>query len=150
MNGIVAQTNTYAPEFWDISFVDQRGDPIILRIWEYDDSLSIRAYDLHQAQPPEKPHTGQAGYANARLEKGPDGRKVVRLQVIVTLPEYRLAGIGRRMLGLVEQYGLQNGALEIYGAIENPHALAFWLAQAKYGWSVTIFHGGWGEVRKHL
>jgi hypothetical protein len=51
------------------SFTDKSGRPMTIRTWESGDQASIRAYDTGKVQVLECVNPGQAGYANATLER---------------------------------------------------------------------------------
>jgi GNAT superfamily N-acetyltransferase len=141
-----------ADHFSDVRFTDKAGRPIAIRTWESGNQAYIRAYDTGKTQVPDHPtmvYDGQAGFANARLERSADGQARVRLQDVMTSPEYRHAGTADRMLHQAEQFGQKNGAAEIYGSIENDQARAFWEAQADEGWAIRP-GGYYGEVYRVL
>lgn len=104
----------------DVNFRDASGSPITVRTFGEGDQKYIRAYDRNRVQPPERPDTGQAGYANLYLERDLQTQQVNRakLQDIHTSPDYRRRGIGGAMLDTAEQLASQNGAREIYGSLD--------------------------------
>jgi GNAT superfamily N-acetyltransferase len=134
----------------DMSFTDKAGCPITVRTWESGQQAFIRAYDTSKVPVPEQVNIGQAGYANATLERSMDGQMRVRLNDLVTPPEYRGVGVGGQMLSQVEQYGRRHGASEIYGQIDSQEARDFWARQADHGWSIVPGKGLYGEVHYKL
>jgi GNAT superfamily N-acetyltransferase len=134
----------------DVSFADKVGRPITVRTWESGQQAFIRAYDTSKVQVPEHIDIGQAGYANATLEHSMDGSMRVRLNDLVTTPEYQGAGIAGQMLSQMEQYGRKHGAAEIYGQIDSQEARDFWVRQADRGWSIVPGKGFYGEAHYKL
>jgi len=134
----------------DLSFTDKSGRPITIRTWESGNQALIRAYDTGKCQVPEHVNPGQAGYANATLERSMDGQTRVRLNDISTYPEYRGAGTGGQMLKQVEQFARENAASEIYGQIDSQEAYDFWAKQADHGWVIMPGKGFYGEVHYKL
>lgn len=131
------------------NFTDKAGRPITLRSWESGSQSFIRAYDTNKVEVPDTIGPGQAGYANATLEKSYGGQVRVRLNDIVTSSEYRGCGVGGQMLGEVERFARQHGAREIYGSIDSENARNFWASQSNKGW-VIVPKGAYGEVHYSL
>lgn len=142
------RSNSQRTEVVDKTMTDKAGRPITLRSWENEKGVMVRAYDTAQSQVPETPNLGQAGHATAHFDQSIDDSKRLRLNYIETNGEYRGSGIGGKMLSQVEEYGLKNGATEIYGVIENPEAQNFWESQADNGWEIDYSQGAYGYARK--
>lgn len=135
----------------DTEFIDKSGRSLTIRTWESGDRAYIRAYDTDKAPVPEHVNPGQAGYANASLERSGDGQSTrVRLNDIVTTPEYRTSGTGGQMLDQVEGYAKRYDAKEIYGSIDSQDAQNYWQRQSDNGWTIDHGKGTYGEVRKKL
>jgi GNAT superfamily N-acetyltransferase len=143
-----ARAEKVAPN--DSKFVDQANRPITVRTWESGSQAIVRAYDTSKVQVPDRVDTGQAGYANASIEHPYNADTRVRLNDIVTYPEYRGAGTGSEMLKQVEQYAQTHNATEIYGSIDSQNAQDFWRAQSEKGWTIDYSKGAYGEVHKKL
>ena len=142
------QTKTESPP--NVEFTDKTGRPITVRTWESGNQAFVRAYDTSKVPVPENVNPGQAGYANATLEKSANGDARVRLNDIQTTPEYRGAGTAGQMLNQVEQFAKKNGASEIYGSIDSQGALDFWNKQADQGWMIDSSKSYYGQVYKKL
>lgn len=98
-------------------FTDAQGHDLTMRTYPSSDSYYVRVYDDKKTpEPPEFASYGDASRANLHLERDASGNvKRARLQDIETLPPYRGAGTGSRVLKQCEDIARQNGASEIYG-----------------------------------
>jgi hypothetical protein len=133
----------------DVNYTDKAGRPMTIRTWESGNQAYVRAYDTSKVQVPDGINTGQAGYANATLERTPDNQARLRLNDIVISPDYRNAGNGGETLKQVEGFAKKNNAREIYGSIDSQEAQDFWKSQADKGWTIDFNNGSfYGNIHK--
>ena len=112
-----SSSETYA----DQKYVDAKGHHLTMRTHKpSDDQYHVRVYDdALRPEPPEHTTYGDAGRANLLLERDASGNvKRAKLQDIETIPSYRNAGTGSRMLAQCEDIARRNGASEIHGFLD--------------------------------
>lgn len=129
-------------------YTDKLGRPIAIRVWKSGNHVYLRAYDTGKVTVPEIINQGQAGYANLTIERSNEGHIRVRLNDIMTRPNYRKSGIGDHILNMEIEYARKNRGTEIYGTIENKDAQIFWKRQSDSGWKIRK-KGVYGEIH-HL
>ena len=129
----------------DRDFVDASGRNITLRTYDNGASQYIRAYDSAVQTPPERPSTGQAGYANIYLE-AKDGQQRARLQDIGVPPDYQESGIGGELLKEAETLAKEKKCTEMYGLAPDDEKTRSWYE--KRGYRVRPREGGGTEVFK--
>ena len=146
----IERSRTKSESIPDTDITDKAGNPITVRTWESGNQAFVRAYDTNKVSVPDRTDIGQAGYANATIEQNLDGQTRIRLNDIVTTPEYRNGGISGTMLSKVEQYARKNNAYEIYGSIDSQDAQKYLQHQADKGWVIDYSKGAYGELHKKL
>lgn len=136
----------------DSFFSDKAERPIHIRTWESGNHAYVRAYDTNKVTVPDRIDTGQAGYANATLERSLDGQTRVRINDIQTQSEYRRAGTAMQMQERVFAYARKHDAHEVYGTIDGAEAHEYWINQQDKGWNIQYGNGKgiYGEVHYKL
>jgi len=132
-------------------FHDSAGRDMTVRrtaAWDGNTQDGFRHYELqHQGQ--------RVGHVSMTMERSkeyqltgqgsPDEYERVKINDIIIDPPYRGAGSARHLLAQVEHEASQHHAKEIYGAVTEREAAAFWKRLAKDGWQLEQ-RAGYGTV----
>ena len=120
VRGDVDVTDVPQETYPDQKYTDARGRDLTMRTYPSGDSYYVRVFDDSKTpEPPEHASYGDAGRANLHLERDTNGNvERAKLQDIETVPSYREAGTGGRMLSQCEDIARSNGAQEIYGTLD--------------------------------